>query len=178
MDHLRSALRTLYDGVWKAVDQALIVLCSVMVVAVFLQVIFRYVLHLSLSWSEELARYAFTWLAMLGAAVAMRRRSHFVLEVLVRWIPARIAGPLMVFAGLVVFVFLLVLTVEGVLWMIAYSDMVSPVMQIGYYMVAASIPISGGLMATECVLQLGRAIARIRKGGPVLTTTAEPETNY
>ena len=39
-----------------------IILMSVMTIIIFIQVIMRYVMHNSLSWSEELARYCFIWL--------------------------------------------------------------------------------------------------------------------
>jgi TRAP-type C4-dicarboxylate transport system permease small subunit len=176
MDERRSIVQTLYEGMWKVIDQVLVLLCGIMVVAVFLQVIFRYVIHFSLSWSEELARYTFTWLAMLGAAVAVRRHAHFTLEVLVRWLPARIAGSLIVLGGLGILAFLLVLTVQGVLWAIAYSDMVSPAMQIGYYLVVASVPVSAGLMMVESTRQLVMAIVRVRRGQPVFESTTETPT--
>ncbi|GEM_PF-916411 len=38
------------------------------VITVFLQVVFRYVLARPLAWSVELARFLFTWASMLGAA--------------------------------------------------------------------------------------------------------------
>ncbi|WP_286954445.1 TRAP transporter small permease subunit, partial [Aminobacterium sp. UBA5277] len=34
-----------------------------MVIVVFLQVIFRFVLHSSLPWSEELSRYILVWIS-------------------------------------------------------------------------------------------------------------------
>jgi len=142
----------------------LIALCGAMVVAVFLQVLFRYVFHFSLGWTEELARYAFTWLAMLGAAVAARRRSHFALEIVARALPARVAGALVIAASLVVLGFLLALAVQGARWTIAYSDMVSPAMQIGYYLVAASVPLSATLMSIEGVRQVASLLGRLRRG--------------
>ena len=36
-----------------------IILMSIMTIIIFIQVIMRYVMHNSLSWSEELARYCF-----------------------------------------------------------------------------------------------------------------------
>ena len=44
-----------------------IILMSVMTIIIFIQVIMRYVMHNSLSWSEELARYCFIWLIYIGA---------------------------------------------------------------------------------------------------------------
>ncbi len=49
------------------------VLLVIMVVVVFLQVIFRFVIHASLPWSEELSRYILVWLSFLGAAIGVRK---------------------------------------------------------------------------------------------------------
>src|SRR5579859_992571 len=46
-------------------------------------VISRYVFDAPLLWSDELARFLFLWLSMLGAVVALRRGEHMRLSVLV-----------------------------------------------------------------------------------------------
>ncbi|MGE5454981.1 MAG: TRAP transporter small permease [Methylocystaceae bacterium] len=49
---------------------------SVMLAIMVLQVVFRYFLHMPLSWSEELARYLFVASTFMGAAIATREREH------------------------------------------------------------------------------------------------------
>jgi TRAP-type C4-dicarboxylate transport system permease small subunit len=62
------------------------VICSfillAMVLVVTLQVICRYLLGSSLTWSEELARYSLVWLTFLGAGIAMKRGAHMGLQIL------------------------------------------------------------------------------------------------
>jgi TRAP-type C4-dicarboxylate transport system permease small subunit len=58
-----------------------VVLFAGLTAVVALQVLNRMVLHLPLIWSEELARFLFFWVALLGAAVSVRKRRHFVLDV-------------------------------------------------------------------------------------------------
>ena len=48
---------------------------------VALQVLNRMALHLPLIWSEEVARFLFFWVALLGAAISVGKRRHFVLDV-------------------------------------------------------------------------------------------------
>src|SRR6266545_2303760 len=49
-----------------------------LVVALFLQVLFRYVIEAPLAWTEEGARFGLVWLSMLSAAIAAREGQHFV----------------------------------------------------------------------------------------------------
>ncbi len=48
-----------------------------LVTVTFSQVVFRYLLHAPLAWSEELARFLLMWMASLSAAYAFKTRSHF-----------------------------------------------------------------------------------------------------
>src|SRR5207244_7920887 len=57
-----------------------------LVIALFLQVLFRYVIGSPLSWSEEGARFALVWYAMLAAGIAARKGQQFVF----RWVAVRI----------------------------------------------------------------------------------------
>ena len=67
---------------WCGVSTAI-----VMTVMIFLQVIYRYVLGDSLSFSEELARYMFIWSVAMGSALALKTRSHIGVELLVERLP-------------------------------------------------------------------------------------------
>lgn len=51
----------------------------VMILAVFGQVVMRYVFSNPLSWSEELARYSMIWQAMFAAALCSRAGQHLAL---------------------------------------------------------------------------------------------------
>ena len=48
-----------------------------MVFCLAIQVYFRYVLNASLTWSEELSRFTFIWLAYMGAVLGAKERIHF-----------------------------------------------------------------------------------------------------
>ncbi|GFN21706.1 TRAP transporter small permease [Thermanaeromonas sp. C210] len=63
------------------------VLMLLMVVVIFAQVIARYVLHNSLSWSEEIGRYLFIWITFLGAVIGVKERLHVGVDVVVNAVP-------------------------------------------------------------------------------------------
>ena len=44
------------------------------------QVFMRYVMHASLGWSEELARYCFVWLVFMGISFGAREMRHITID--------------------------------------------------------------------------------------------------
>ena len=66
-----------------AAMQAYVVLMVVLVGDVFLGVFSRYVMQATFKWYDEVARLCFVWLIFLGAAVAVRRRLHFRMRLVV-----------------------------------------------------------------------------------------------
>ena len=60
----------------RTVEGTAAALVTVEIVILFAGVFARYVLHSPLAWVDELASILFLWLAMLGAAIALRRSEH------------------------------------------------------------------------------------------------------
>ncbi len=77
----------------------------VMTVMIFLQVIYRYVLGESLSFSEELARYMFIWSVAMGSALALKTRSHIGVELLVERLPKSLGTQAKVLACVISLIF-------------------------------------------------------------------------
>ena len=59
-------------------------LLTATVLIALLQVFCRYVLNDSLSWPEEMAKFAFVWFVFLGAAMVTRRSRHIVIDLVPR----------------------------------------------------------------------------------------------
>ncbi|MEL0195459.1 MAG: TRAP transporter small permease [Rhodobiaceae bacterium] len=68
-------------------------------------VFFRYVLNDSLSWSEELAKYAMLWLVFLGAPIALRLGVHPNIEIVISRFPSRVTRFILAVMHLAVCVF-------------------------------------------------------------------------
>ena len=56
-------------------------LFGALTIVVSLQVLTRFVLHVPMIWSEEIARFLFFWVVMLGAALSVKNRRHFVIDI-------------------------------------------------------------------------------------------------
>lgn len=61
-------------------EKILAVLVAVMVILVFANVLTRYVFHVSIAWSEEIARFLFIFVVAIGAVVAMARDEHLNIQ--------------------------------------------------------------------------------------------------
>lgn len=77
-----SALKKLNQYVNKVFLSVSVVLLAVVIIATTLQVFTRYILNTSLSGTDEIARFAFVWMSMLGASICVREHGHAVVSVL------------------------------------------------------------------------------------------------
>src|SRR5438046_4375972 len=84
-----------------------------LVVDVFLGVFSRYVLQATFQWYDEVARLCFVWTVFLGAAVAVRRGTHFRLHLLIDRVGARPRRAVDVLVTLIVMAFGGVLVTGG-----------------------------------------------------------------
>ena len=86
---------------------ALGVMCTVVALNVF----FRFVMDDALSWADELAMVLLVWMTFLGAAVAMRDKTHYLFSNFVRSLSgksqryARIVGSLLTLAMVLALLF-------------------------------------------------------------------------
>jgi len=65
------------------------VILLAIVVLIFLQVLFRYVIHQPLSWTVELSRFLFAWVSMLGAAAATTEIFNQGIDLFVKRLPEK-----------------------------------------------------------------------------------------
>lgn len=63
-------------------EWAIALLMLALVVVVFAQVALRYLTYQPLAWTEEMGRYLFIWLSLMGAAAGARRGTHFAVDFL------------------------------------------------------------------------------------------------
>ncbi|MBA4264883.1 MAG: TRAP transporter small permease [Comamonadaceae bacterium] len=84
-------LRTAFTHLASAVRAVVVALVAVMLSALALQVVMRYVFGQALSWSEELALLCFSWSALLAIALGVRDAVHVRLDLLVAALPGALA---------------------------------------------------------------------------------------
>jgi TRAP-type C4-dicarboxylate transport system permease small subunit len=80
MNGLRVTLARVDDVIARGEDAFLVVAHALIALLVVGAVVFRYVLHDPLTWSQEFIVGLFTWLIFVGAAAAIRTHMHIRID--------------------------------------------------------------------------------------------------
>jgi TRAP-type transport system small permease protein len=64
----------------KLMDWVVSLSLIALVVVVFLQVFYRYIFAAPITWSEEMARFIFVWIALMGTFLALKSKGHISIE--------------------------------------------------------------------------------------------------
>ena len=114
-----------------------------MSIILFVQVVFRFVLHASLPWSEEASRYLLVWTAFIGGAYGVRRGAHIGIEAFAFLLPKKAQKVLNLFVlivSTVVCVVILKYGIDIVSTQLAKGQL-SPAMRIPMGYMYAAIPV-------------------------------------
>lgn len=84
---MKHMMHWLLRGFDRLLEIVLVVCMVVMFVLVFINVMMRLFLNSGIDISEELPRYAFVWMAFIGAVVGMRRHTHLGVDMVVAALP-------------------------------------------------------------------------------------------
>ncbi|MBG0776393.1 MAG: TRAP transporter small permease [Desulfovibrionaceae bacterium] len=66
------------------------VLTAFMTIALFLQILSRYVFNFSITWTEELSIFGLMWITYFGAAIAVVQRRHIRITILSDFLPDKV----------------------------------------------------------------------------------------
>ncbi|BBK32763.1 TRAP-type C4-dicarboxylate transport system permease small subunit [Stella humosa] len=148
------ALARAYDGLGHVGGFIL----AIMTAAVFVQVVFRYLGINAIDGLEEIPRYLFIWLVMIGSAAAMWRNEHTMLDYFVKLLGPRGQAIVRIItwsACIAVFVYLIILS-----WTLVpnaqYQTSAGLGLPLGY--VFAAVPIGSALIIVPMILQLVAAV--------------------
>ncbi|MDA8253226.1 MAG: TRAP transporter large permease subunit [Rhodospirillales bacterium] len=155
------------DAVLAAATEVPAALLVLVEIALLLAgVLARYVFRTPLVWSDELAGILFQWLAMLGAAVALRRDGHMRMTALVSRASPRLRHFLDVVAIAVPLGFLALMLLPGAAATDDASYVTTPALEISGAIAAAAFPVGAVLMLLAALLRLAQV------GSPLLVLAA------
>jgi len=139
-------------AIQKLTEMVIIVIFSVLIVSCILQVFTRYVLNNSLSWTEELSRFCFIWVNILGATVCLRNNSHARVTALTDLLPVKVQKFLGYFSKIIVVIVACVMMIEGIRVIQAVSSQISPALMWPMPIIYSSVPIGGFVILLDTIL--------------------------
>ncbi len=125
------------------------------------QVFSRYVDFVPrLFWTEEISRFSFIWMLFLGAAVAVRRKSHFLIDILPLSIHERFGRNLEIVVLLVVLMVAATMVIGGVHFVEIGTKRISTAAGLPLAWIYLAIPVAGVSMVAFALEQLHASIRR------------------
>ncbi len=125
------------------VEFVLVCLMLALCADIFVGVFSRYVVGRTMPWYDEVARYLFIWMSFVAAAVAVRRRAHFGVNILVARLRARGQRGARVLCWSLVMAYAVFITVQGLRVMEGVSVQKSPALGLTLSWVFLAIPVHG-----------------------------------
>jgi len=141
----------------RSVEVTIVTLFAVLTIAVFAQVVARYVFNQPPAWTEELARFCQVWIILLASSICLRKGSHLAVDYLGPALAPRVRRAVAVATGCLIVVYSAVVVVWGVGLVVIGSVQTSPAMQLNMGLVYLVFPIAGGLMVLESILTMLQA---------------------
>lgn len=134
---------------------------AVMAGAVFLQVVLRFLGRTGIDGLEEVPRYLFVWLVMIGGAAAMWRNEHTILDYFLNLLRPRVRALIIVFTNavsIILFAYLIKLSFT----LVPNAQLqTSPGLQLPLGYVFAAIPIGSALIILPMLRNTFAALRRL-----------------
>ncbi len=133
----------------RALEHVLVALLALMTVNVVWQVFSRFVLRSPSNFTDELARYLFIWLGLLGAAYAAGRHQHLAVDAFTMRLSPHAQWRLRQLSAVLLALFGLLVLVGGgsrlvyITWVLGQQ---SASLQVPMALVYLALPLSGALM--------------------------------
>jgi len=144
-------LETIFDVIEQGLGVCFVLL---MFISVLLQIFFRYVLQSPLTWTEEAARYSFIWTVLLGAAFAVRRKEHVVMEILFDRFPKSVQRYITVMTNGIILISLMYLLPVSWSFFSFMKNVSAPTLNISWGFLFFAAPLSIALMTIHTFIRL------------------------
>lgn len=161
-------------GILRRIDRdaelwLLLVFYVMLVATMAVEVLRREVFSYSSIWGEEIVRYAFIYLAWIGAAAAVKERAHIRIDVLMHYVSPRPKAVLYILGDLVMFIVALIAlfwSFETVLVSAKFGS-VTDGLRISKVWFLMAVPAGFSLMIWRLLQSFVRDFRSLRDGTPV-----------
>lgn len=167
--------RRVVDGLNVAVRWILAALMLVMTVLIGWQVIARFIVGESLTFSEEVSRFVMVWLVIVGAAYAAKNGRLMKVDLVEHMLSGRAKTTVIMIAGMLSIVFYLVLVVFGFFIVNAVSYQLTPATEVSMSIPMAALPVGGLLLIINTIHQMFGVALGVEEESGIEELVAEAE---
>ncbi|MGB5554482.1 MAG: TRAP transporter small permease [Flavobacteriaceae bacterium] len=143
-------MEKLYNTLNKVIETLLVIIFGLLVLDVVWQVVSRYVVGRSSSFTEEFARFALIWMTVLGAAyINGQKEGHLSMDFLLAKLPLNKQKRRHQIIQIIMAVFALVVMIIGggnLVYTTLTLGQISPALNVPLGFVYAIVPISGAMI--------------------------------
>ena len=136
-----------------------VLLLAVIIVASSLQVFTRYVMNASMIGTEELARFCFIWMSMLGGSICVGKSAHPAVTFIGDMLHGVSKKALGIFIQILIILCSLIFVYYGYRMFRVTGSQLSPTLGVRMSWVYLAIPIGGAGMILNALLNIFTAIA-------------------
>ena len=142
----------------KVLDALLRTLLGMIILVISYSVLMRYAFSRPPAWAEELSRFVFIWICMIGAILVTREESHIEFTIVFDRLPAKLKIITKTVIRLLMLVFCWFLMREGIRIYPIVAEASSPTFGISMGWLYLSIPVGGALMGVFILEKLLRSV--------------------
>ena len=139
-------LKKILDISLTIVKWIVLFLLSTMTVFLFIAVLSRYIFSYSFHWIDAYSRYGLVWLTFLGSAMALRKRRHIGIDIVINLLTPNVRKWVIKGAACLILLFSSVMLIQGWKLFKIASFQIIPEMQIKMSNIYIVIPISAALL--------------------------------
>ena len=147
----------------------LLPLYAMIVSTVFMEVVRRSLLSYSSIWAEEIARYAFIYIAWIGASSAIKERAHIRIDVILNLLSQRMKSIVYIFGDIITLILAVLaiwMSMESVLNSIHFGS-VTHGLRISQAWFLAAVPLGFLMMIFRLLQSIRRDWSDLKAGRPV-----------
>ena len=134
-------MKRFYDSLEQILKIALVILLTSMTIVVIVGIVARYILLISIPWTEELARYLMIWTGFVGFGVAYRKRELISVKLFINKLPLHLIRKALFISDIACSIFLIIVVIYGIKLCIMNTYQVSPALRISMAIIYAAIPL-------------------------------------
>ena len=144
----------------ETLDKSILFVCILMLLAMTCfagaQAFCRYVLNSGVSWLEEVCKFLFCWVSLLGSCCCLRQKKHVAMTLFIQLFPAWIKKPVILAAQILSCILFLVMVRYGLIFVDLATDQTSPALGLDMRYVYSVVPISGAIMLFFAMMSILR----------------------